>query len=55
MTLPLSNADFLAAKIKVAEVTGFSVDLDAISPVLKPHCRAISPWPPDVLLEIANG
>jgi len=35
---------FLEAKIRVAPERGFSIELDAVNPVLKPHCRVIVPW-----------
>jgi DNA modification methylase len=36
--------DFLRAKMKVAEATGFEVDDADINPNLAPHCRAIVKW-----------
>ncbi|RUV84348.1 hypothetical protein EOA51_22265, partial [Mesorhizobium sp. M1A.F.Ca.IN.020.32.1.1] len=36
--------DFLRAKMKVAEATGFEVDDADINPDLAPHCRAIVRW-----------
>ncbi|RUV23451.1 MULTISPECIES: DNA methyltransferase [unclassified Mesorhizobium] len=36
--------DFLRAKMKVAEATGFEVDDADINPDLAPHCRAIVKW-----------
>lgn len=39
-----SYLDFLRAKMKVAEATGFDVDDADINPDLAPHCRAIVKW-----------
>lgn len=36
--------DFLRAKMKVADATGFDVDDTEINPDLAPHCRAIVKW-----------
>ncbi len=36
--------EFLEGKIKLAEASGLEVDPSEVTPLLKPHCRAIVPW-----------
>lgn len=36
--------EFIASKIKLAQMDGFEVDPAEVNPALKPHCRAIVPW-----------
>ncbi len=40
----IDYADFLRAKVRVAESWGFDVDDDAVHPMLKPHQRATVRW-----------
>lgn len=40
----MSYADFLRQKIRLADFAGFDVAEEEISPILKPHQRAIVRW-----------